>query len=62
MRAKRKEHQFKLDQHKSPRIFLFERQVNFITKNSAILGWGGNSMHEGTETFKNVIYLETGSR
>lgn len=55
MRAKRREHQFKLDQHKLlRRIFLFERQVNFIAKNREILG--KDYMHEGTETKKYCIF------
>ena len=50
MTAERREHQFKLGQHKPPREVSVGRQVHFIAKNRAILG--EYCMHEGTETFK----------
>lgn len=54
MTAERREHQFKLGQHKPPREVSVGRQVHFIAKNRAILG--EYCMHEGTETFKKYIF------
>lgn len=49
MRAERREHQFKLSQQKLPRD---EGNTGQLREK--------DSMHDGNETFKNIIYSETG--